>query len=193
MSNRLSKIYTGKGDDGTSGLADGTRLPKDDLVFVAMGDIDELNCHIGMILAYMPAGITRCNELTVIQHLLFNLGGEMATQNPNNYRGIYDEHWRYLEKCMDKMNARLPPLKEFILPKGSVLVCQTHLARSIARRAERSATTLKRQNPNAISDDGLKFLNRLSDYLFVLGRYLTDERETSETFWHKDILADLNS
>lgn len=193
MGNRLSKIYTRTGDTGTSGLANGTRLPKDDLVFEVMGDIDELNCHIGMVLAYMPAGISACNELTVIQHLLFNLGGEIAVQDFDVYRGIYEEHWVYLEQCIDKMNVHLPALTDFILPKGSLVVCQTHLARSVARRSERSAIALKQQNPQSLSDDGLKFLNRLSDYLFVLGRYLTDEREASEVLWRKDVLSQLDA
>lgn len=189
MGKRLSKIYTGTGDDGTSGLADGSRLPKDDLSFVAMGDIDELNCHIGMVLAYMPPNNSAHHELTVIQHLLFNLGGEIAIQDLKVYQGIEGKHWQYLETCIDKMNEHLPALDEFILPKGSILVCQAHLARSVARRAERSAISLKSTKSHAIGDDGLKFLNRLSDYLFVLGRHLTDKREVSETLWRKDILV----
>lgn len=192
MGKRLSKIYTSTGDDGTSGLADGSRLPKDDLSFMVMGDIDELNCHIGMVLAYMPPNNSAHHELTVIQHLLFNLGGEIAIQDLSVYQGIYVKHWQYLETCINKMNEHLPTLDEFILPKGSVLVCQTHLARSVARRVERSAISLKSAKSHAIGDDGLKFLNRLSDYLFVLGRHLTDKREVSETLWRKDILASLN-
>ncbi|TWV84817.1 cob(I)yrinic acid a,c-diamide adenosyltransferase [Moraxella sp. VT-16-12] len=196
MGNRLSKIYTRTGDNGTSALSDGSRLPKDDAVFVAMGDVDELNSHLGMILALLPTANlsqkidknTLCHELTVIQHLLFNLGGELAMPH---FIGIESKHIHWLEQKIDRMNATLSPLKDFILPKGSLIVCQTHLARSVCRRAERATTTLKQQEPKRLGHDGLIFLNRLSDYLFVLGRYLTDDRHISETLWQKEILADL--
>lgn len=204
MGNRLSKIYTKTGDDGTTGTATGERLAKDDVIFMAMGDIDELNSHIGMMLALIQTStlphfadeqakkdILR-HELTVIQHLLFNLGGELAVGNVSVYRGIDDKHVAFLETCIDKMNETLPYLKDFILPKGTPLVCQTHIARSVARRAERMAVSIRRDKPVAVSDDGLKFLNRLSDYLFVLARHLTDDSQVKETLWQKDILTDLS-
>lgn len=197
MGNRLSKIYTRTGDDGTTALADGTRLSKADAVFAAMGDVDELNSHIGMMLALLSDGDLSYHadraqihhKLTVIQHLLFNLGGELAMPA---FVGITHQHTDWLERAIDQMNAHLSPLKDFILPKGSPLVCQTHLARSVARRAERSVITLTQQNPDGVSIDGMKFLNRLSDYLFVLARYLTDDRHVAETLWQKDVLADFD-
>ena len=193
MGNRLSKIYTRTGDDGTTGLADGTRLPKDNHAFGAMGDIDELNSHLGMVLALLPnAELPKQadknalkDELTIIQHLLFNLGGEIALPE---FIGIDQTHTHWLEQKIDQMNAALPYLKEFILPKGSTLVCQIHIARSVARRAERTATTLKQHTPNGMGDDGLMFLNRLSDYLFVLARFATPDNAVSETLWDSQVL-----
>lgn len=194
MGNRLSKIYTRTGDDGTSALSDGSRLPKDDAVFVAMGDVDELNSHLGMILALLPTANlsqeidknTLCHELTVIQHLLFNLGGELAMPQ---FIGIESKHIHWLEQKIDRMNATLSPLKDFILPKGSQLVCQIHIARSVCRRAERSCVCVKYNRP--IREDLLKFINRLSDYLFVLSRVVTSDNELSETLWNAQVLANL--
>ena len=194
MGNRLSKIYTRTGDDGTSALSDGSRLPKDDAVFVAMGDIDELNSHLGMILALLPTANlsqeidknTLCHELTVIQHLLFNLGGELAMPQ---FIGIESKHIHWLEQKIDRMNDALSPLKDFILPKGSLIVCQTHLARSVCRRAERSCVCVKHNRP--IREDLLKFINRLSDYLFVLSRVVTSDNELSETLWNAQVLSNL--
>lgn len=195
MGNRLSKIYTRTGDDGTSALADGKRTSKDDLVFVAMGDIDELNSHVGMILALLPSAHlphhadkeTLRHELTVIQHLLFNLGGELAMPE---FTGIEPSHITWLEDRIDQMNGHLSPLKDFILPKGSLIVCQSHLARSVARRTERACVSLL-DSPTPTKTTALQFINRLSDYLFVLGRYLTDDRHISETLWNINCLTTL--
>lgn len=189
MGNRLSKIYTRTGDDGTSALADGSRLPKDSTVFVAMGDIDELNSHVGMVLCLLkqtpPAHFDTQktqHELTIIQHLLFNLGGELAMPK---YQGITQAHIDWLEFSIDQMNQILPPLKDFILPTGSQLVCQIHIARSVARRAERSCVALQ----PSISQQALKLINRLSDYLFVLSRFATPNQQISETLWNSQILS----
>lgn len=191
MGNRLSKIYTRTGDDGTSALADGQRISKTAKVFDAMGDIDELNSHIGMALCLLkqlpPAQFNSQqtqHELTVIQHLLFNLGGELAMPA---YQGINQTHIDWLEQSINQMNQTLPPLKDFILPAGTQLVCQIHIARSVARRAERKCVALK----PAISPPTLMLINRLSDYLFVLARFATPSQHINETLWDSQILGTL--
>lgn len=187
MGNRLSKIYTRTGDDGSSGMADGSRLPKNHPVFVAMGDIDELNSHIGLVLHHLNdthAHQQVAKELNIISHLLFNFGGELAMPE---FTGIKDEHIAWLEQRIDAMNEHLPYLKDFILPKGSTLISHTHVARCVARRAERSCISLHQHT--AISTHLLKFINRLSDYLFVLSRHLTDDNTLNETLWNAQILS----
>lgn len=198
MGHRLSKIYTRTGDDGTSGMADGRRLAKDDVVFSVMGDVDELNSHLGMILALLdetdesdghklPDYADKDKlmaQLTIIQHLLFNIGGEIAMPA---FRGIHDQHITWMEQCIDEMNEHLPFLKEFILPKGSQLMCQIHVARTIARRSERHYVTLARHT--AMSPCSLAFMNRLSDYLFVLSRFVTPSWHIQETLWRADVLS----
>lgn len=193
MGNRLSKIYTRTGDNGTTALADGKRLGKNHLVFEAMGDIDELNSHVGMSLCLLqtaPPTHVNCQELahtlTIIQHLLFNLGGELAMPE---FAGIQQAHIDWLEARIDTMNEQLPPLKDFILPKGSMLVCQIHLCRCVARRAERTCVALQQSQP--ISDLILKFINRLSDYFFVLSRFVTPNQQVNETLWNAQILTKL--
>ncbi|OOR87539.1 ATP:cob(I)alamin adenosyltransferase [Moraxella caviae] len=195
MGNRLSKIYTRTGDDGTSGLADGSRLAKDDAVFMAMGDVDELNSHIGMIDALLD-GLDAASahfdtkavrdELNIISHLLFNVGGELAMPE---FIGIHDTHISWLEARIDKMNDNLPYLKDFILLKGSVLICQIHIARSVARRAERSCITLAKRT--SIRPTITAFVNRLSDYLFVLSRFVTPDNKVNETLWNAKVLGEL--
>lgn len=189
MGNRLSKIYTRTGDDGTTATALGDRQSKSSSVFMAMGDIDELNSHLGMVLALLqenphPNQDDIRHTLTVIAHLLFNLGGELAMPE---FIGITDQHTKFLERAIDAMNDTLPPLKEFILPKGTPLVCQIHIARSVARKAERSCVLVKEQT-GGISKDSLKFINRLSDYLFVLARFVTPKDSVQETLWDRQIL-----
>lgn len=191
MGHRLSKIYTRTGDDGSSGLAGGERRDKDDIVFMAMGDIDELNAHIGMIHALLPESHAPnqpaiSHTLDVIAHLLFNVGGEIAMPE---FVGIEDKHIAYLEAQIDQMNAHLPYLKEFILPKGNVLICQIHIARCVARRAERACVMLKKQQ-GTLSEQTLAFINRLSDYLFVLARFVTPSETLKETLWNAQILAE---
>ena len=196
MGNRLSKIYTRTGDKGTTALANGERFSKKHEIFVAMGDVDELNSHIGMIIAYLNNQDTIDKDktlinstLTAIQHLLFNLGGELAMPD---YQGIANQHILWLEKSIDEMNDKLPPLKDFILPKGDLLVCQIHIARSVARRAERACVTLK-DNHIPIRYTALQFINRLSDYLFVLARFLTPNSQISETLWNSKILDNIHN
>lgn len=191
MGNRLSKIYTRTGDDGSTGMADGSRVSKADDLFSVMGDIDELNSHIGMIRAqlahYKDPLITDefAQALVIIQHLLFNIGGELAMPE---YEGVNATHIDWLEQQIDKMNASLPALKDFILPTGSVLVSQLHIARTVCRRAERQAVRLQQTQPKAIRQTAVSLVNRLSDWLFVAARFCTDPDKVSEVLWDPQVL-----
>jgi len=191
MGNRLSKIYTRTGDDGSTGMADGSRLSKADNLFSVMGDIDELNSHIGLVCAQLQQSKDQSiskdfsQSLVIIQHLLFNIGGELAMPE---YEGVSAMHIEWLEQKIDAMNSTLPPLKDFILPTGSVLVSQLHVARSVCRRAERQAVLLKEQRPSAIRNTAISFINRLSDWLFVAARFCTDPEQVSEVLWDSKVL-----
>ena len=192
MGNRLSKIYTRTGDDGTTGMADGSRVSKADNLFSVMGDIDELNSHIGLIRAQLAQTTTEVTKeadfaqaLVIIQHLLFNIGGELTMPE---YEGVSAAHIDWLEQQIDAMNTTLPPLKDFILPTGSVLVSQLHVARTVCRRAERQAVILQQQRPEAIRPTAVSFINRLSDWLFVAARFCTDPEEVSEVLWDSQVL-----
>lgn len=167
MGNRLSRIYTRTGDDGTTGLGDGTRVRKDDARVEAYGTVDELNSAIGVLLAIpgLPAEVMSC--LTEVQHDLFDLGGELCIPG---HRMIGAQHVERLENALDAFNDSLPPLKEFILPGGGPAAAACHLARTIARRAERRVWTLKAAEPDKVSAEAAKYLNRLSDLLFILCR-----------------------
>src|SRR5215470_9208263 len=167
MGNRLSKIYTRTGDDGTTGLGDGTRVPKDGERVEAYGTVDELNSAIGVLLAVpaLPSNVTVC--LTEIQHELFDLGGELCIPG---HHVITAEHVLRLEEVLDGFNDPLPPLKEFILPGGGPAAAACHLARTVARRAERRVLTLAKAE--SVDPEVIKYLNRLSDLLFVLARVL---------------------
>ena len=191
MGNRLSKIYTRTGDDGSTGMADGSRLSKADNLFGVMGDIDELNSHIGLVRAQLQRNKGQSiskdfsQALVIIQHLLFNIGGELAMPE---YEGVNATHIEWLEQQIDMMNTTLPPLKDFILPTGSVLVSQLHVARSVCRRAERQAVFLQEQRPAAIRRTAISFINRLSDWLFVAARFCTDPEQVSEVLWDSQVL-----
>lgn len=191
MGNRLSKIYTRTGDDGSTGMADGSRLSKADNLFGVMGDIDELNSHIGLVRAQLQRNKVQSiskdfsQALVIIQHLLFNIGGELAMPE---YEGVNATHIEWLEQQIDMMNTTLPPLKDFILPTGSVLVSQLHVARSVCRRAERQAVLLQEQRPAAIRRTAISFINRLSDWLFVAARFCTDPEQVSEVLWDSQVL-----
>ena len=191
MGNRLSKIYTRTGDDGSTGMADGSRLSKADNLFGVMGDIDELNSHIGLVRAQLQRNKGQSiskdfsQALVIIQHLLFNIGGELAMPE---YEGVHATHIEWLEQQIDMMNTTLPPLKDFILPTGSVLVSQLHVARSVCRRAERQAVLLQEQRPAAIRRTAISFINRLSDWLFVAARFCTDPEQVSEVLWDSQVL-----
>jgi cob(I)alamin adenosyltransferase len=178
MGNRLSKIYTRTGDNGTTGLGDGERVAKDDLRVAAFGDTDEANSAIGMVLAVrdIPDEVRRC--LVEVQHKLFDLGGELAMPG---YRAIEQSHIDWLEQQLDSFNDHLPPLKEFILPGGGPAAAACHLARTITRRAERSAWTLAKRD--TIPAEITMYLNRLSDLLFVIARILARHEGGSEVLW----------
>jgi cob(I)alamin adenosyltransferase len=177
MGHRLSKIYTRTGDDGSTGLGDGTRVAKDDPRIEAFGSVDELNSHIGAILAHdLPAAVTRC--LQDVQHDLFDLGGELSLPD---YVSISESYVARLEQQLDQFNATLPALKEFILPAGGHATAHTHIARTVCRRAERRVYTLHKLVP--VNSHLLQYLNRLSDLLFVIARICARHENGQEVFW----------
>ena len=180
MGNRLSKIYTRTGDDGTTGLGDGSRVPKENLRVEAYGTVDEVNSAIGVILSVgaLPPPIAHC--LTEVQHDLFDLGGELCIPG---HRMIEAAHVDRLEAELDGFNENLPPLKEFILPGGGPAAAACHVARSVCRRAERRCWSLARAE--SVSIEALKYLNRLSDLLFVVARVLARHERGSEVVWRR--------
>lgn len=180
MGHRLSKIYTRTGDDGTTGLGDGSRIDKDHPRMQAIGSVDELNSLIGMLIAELPKDDSLNAPMSEIQHNLFNLGGELSIPG---YVMIKPEHIDKLETLLDELNEPLPMLKNFILPGGSRAAAVCHLARSVARRAERDVVTLKREAEINIS--GQHYLNRLSDFLFVLARVLARRDGGQEVLWQQ--------
>ena len=180
MGNRLSKIYTRTGDDGSTGLGDGSRVPKESLRVEAYGTVDEANSAVGLVLAVsaLPPAVVRC--LTDVQHDLFDLGGELCIPG---HRMIGAAHVERLEKELDGFNEALPPLKDFILPGGGPAAASCHLARAVCRRAERRCWSLARAE--AVAPEVLKYLNRLSDLLFVLARVLARHEHGSEVIWRR--------
>lgn len=179
MGHRLSKIYTRTGDEGTTGLGDGARVKKFVPRVHALGDVDELNTTIGLLLAEdLPA--TLATRLLEIQHDLFDLGGELSI--PGMTLLPADAIAR-LEAHIDEYNETLPPLKEFILPSGSRRVAACHFARAVCRRVERTVVELA--DVEAVSDTVLQYLNRLSDLLFVLARHLAREQLGKEVMWDR--------
>jgi cob(I)alamin adenosyltransferase len=183
MGNRLSKIVTRTGDGGTTGLADGSRVGKDTLRIAALGDVDELNSMLGLLLAEsLPADIA--DELVDIQHDLFDCGGEMAIPG---YVAVTEAQVERLDDRLEVHNALLSPLKEFILPGGHRSAAQTHLARTICRRAERSVVALARAEAETrpVNPLTLQYLNRLSDYLFILARTLNRRAGRGDVLWQK--------
>jgi len=177
MGNRLSKIYTRSGDNGTTGLGDGSRVEKDHPRIEALGTVDELNSTIGTVLAYDIPEIIQTN-LHKIQHDLFDLGGELSIPN---HSIISESHIIFIEKALDNLNKDLPDLKEFILPAGGVATSHCHMARAICRRAERRCYSLAQNS--SVNPAALKYLNRLSDLLFVVCRVLARHENGSEILW----------
>ena len=180
MGNRLSKIYTRTGDDGSTGLGDGSRVPKESLRVEAYGTVDEVNSAIGVVLsvATLPPRIASC--LTEVQHDLFDLGGELCIPG---HRMIEPAHVERLETEMDGFNEHLPPLKEFILPGGGPAAAACHVARAVCRRAERRCWSLARTEN--VPPEALRYLNRLSDLLFVLARVLARHEQGGEVIWRR--------
>lgn len=180
MGNRLSKIYTRTGDDGSTGLADGNRIAKNAQRVEAMGTADELNCHIGVLIESLPKDDELIEVLRRIQHHLFDLGGEFAIPGS---RVIGDDHISWLEDTLDHHNADLPPLKNFVLPGGSVAAAHCHMARAVCRRAERVVVALGHED--SINTASRHYLNRLSDLLFVIARILARRNGGEEILWEQ--------
>ena len=177
MGNRLSKIYTKTGDDGTTGLGDGTRVSKDSARVTAYGTVDEANSAIGLVLAcQLPLEVRTL--LVSVQHQLFDLGGELCIPG---HVAVFDEDIAHLEQQLDGFNANLPALKDFILPGGGMAASHCHLARTICRRAERETVTLSHHD--AVRPEAIRYLNRLSDLLFVLARVLARDSGEGEVLW----------
>lgn len=181
MGNRLSKIYTRTGDDGTTGLGDGSRTPKDSARVEAYGTVDEANSAIGVVLAVpaVPTEVRRC--LIEVQHDLFELGGELCIPGHSAITQAYVDR---LEQDLDAFNADLPRLKEFILPGGGTAAAACHLARTVVRRAERRTQTLA--NVEDVRSEAIRYLNRLSDLLFVIARVLARLESGQEVLWDRD-------
>lgn len=175
------KIYTGRGDSGSSSLFSGLERRKDEPVFEALGDVDELNAFIGQLRA-MVTDILVSQQLYEIQNTLFSLGAKIAMEQTQNAAGIDDKAIATLEKLMDEMTVQLPELNAFILPGGSLSIASCHICRAICRRAERSLVRGTRLN-----HDELVFINRLSDYFFVLARFLCFKEGVDEVKWNKSV------
>jgi cob(I)alamin adenosyltransferase len=182
MGNRLSRIYTRTGDDGTTGLGDGSRIPKDDPRVEAFGTVDEANSAVGLVLAVagLPDEIAAC--LTRVQHDLFDLGGELCIPG---YTAITAGYVARLERELDGFNEPLPPLKDFILPGGGPAAAACHVARTVTRRAERRVWTLAGREP--VNPEAARYLNRLSDLLFVVARVIARHEQGTEVLWQKGL------
>jgi cob(I)alamin adenosyltransferase len=180
VGNRLSRIYTRTGDDGSTGLGDGRRVGKDDARVAAFGTVDEANAALGLLLAApLPDDVRTL--LTGVQHVLFDLGGELCIPG---HAAIQDDHASALERHLDHYNASLPVLQEFILPGGGEAAARCHVVRTVVRRAERETVALSRREP--VRPQALRYLNRLSDLLFVLARVLARADGQGEVLWRHD-------
>ena len=175
MANRLSKIYTRTGDKGETGMATGERVAKDSAIMQAQGDVDELNSLLGLLACRLEGDI--CLDVKTIQNDLFDLGGELSCAQPL----IKQQRIDWLEEKLDQLNEELLPLKEFILPGGGEAASVCHLARAVCRRAERTLVTAAREveiNPRLLA-----YINRLSDLLFVMSRFITKQQGEAEVYW----------
>jgi cob(I)alamin adenosyltransferase len=180
MGHRLSKIVTRTGDDGSTGLGDGRRVDKDDVRIVAIGDVDELNSHIGVLLAETLPEPVRA-RLVAVQHDLFDLGGELCIPG---HAVIAVARVEQLDAWLAEFNATLPPLAEFILPGGSRMAALAHVCRTVCRRAERSIVALGRVE--VVNEAPRQYVNRLSDLLFVLARVLNRVEGGSDVLWRRE-------
>ncbi len=183
MGNRLTQIATRTGDDGTTGLGDNTRVPKDHLRVQAMGDVDELNSHIGLLLCEaLPDGVRTL--LVEVQHQLFNLGGELSIPG---FELLKPDAVLQLDEALAEHNAALPRLQEFILPAGTRAAALSHVCRTVARRAERAVVALGRTE--ALKDTPRQYLNRLSDLMFVLARVANRMDGGDDVYWKSERMA----
>ncbi len=183
MGNRLTQIATRTGDNGTTGLGDNTRVSKDSLRVHAMGDVDELNSNIGLLLCEdMPEGVRAV--LVEVQHQLFNLGGELSIPG---FELLKADAVLALDEALATYNEQLPRLQEFILPAGSRAASQAHVCRTVARRAERAVVALGMAE--ALKDTPRQYLNRLSDLMFVLARVLNRMNGGDDVYWRSERLA----
>lgn len=180
MGNRLSKIYTRTGDDGTTGLGDGSRVAKDSARVAAYGTVDEANSCIGLVLACdLPDDVR--SLLVSVQHQMFDLGGELCIPG---HAAVFDADIERLEQHLDAFNEPLPALKDFILPGGGEAAARCHIARTVVRRAERETVSLSRHD--AVRPEAIRYLNRLSDLLFVLARVLARASGHGEVLWNHE-------
>jgi len=178
---RLTRIYTRTGDDGSTGLADGSRVRKHSARIEAIGEVDELNSVIGLLRSLPIAEPDLDAMLAAVQHRLFDIGGELALPQ----QAFATDAWvEGLERWLDELNGTLPPLQEFILPGGTPAAAQAHHARAVCRRAERAL--LRLSDTETVNSPALKYLNRLSDLLFVIARVLARRDGGSEVTWRKD-------
>ena len=185
MGNRLTQIATRTGDDGSTGLGDNTRVSKNSPRPHAMGDVDELNSQLGLLLCEpLPDGVRTL--LGDVQHQLFNLGGELSIPG---FVLLKDDALLQLDEALAEHNAQLPRLQEFILPAGTRAAAQAHICRTVARRAERSVVALGAAEGDAVREAPRQYLNRLSDLLFVLARVLSRQDGGSEVYWKSERLA----
>lgn len=180
MAHRLSKIVTRTGDAGTTGLGDGSRVSKESARIAAIGDVDELNAALGVLRTESLAAEVDALLVTV-QHDLFDLGGELSIPG---YTAVTDDHVARLEAAVERFNADLPPLKDFILPGGSRGAALAHVCRTVCRRAERALVHLAASEP--VGDATRRYLNRLSDVFFVLARVLNRASGRADVLWQKD-------
>lgn len=180
MGNRLSRIYTRTGDDGSTGLADGVRVPKHSLRVCAMGEVDELNACVGSLRAALDTDDPLQQTLSGVQHHLFDLGAALSTRGKAG-RSIEKETVDALESVLDELNGALAPLKEFILPGGSEAVARAHLARTVCRRCERGLFALQREED--LPGGAAVYINRLSDLFFVIARTIGKRSGEQEVLW----------
>ena len=181
MSNRLTKITTRGGDKGETSLGDGTRVAKDDPRIALIGDVDELNSWVGVVMAHLDGGEAVATTLTLVQHDLFDLGGGLCFPGAPL---LSEAHVARIDQAGAELNENLPPLKEFILPGGAPAISFMHIARTVCRRTERAMAAM------AHTDDGaapaLAYLNRLSDYLFIASRFEAKRMGVAEVYWRKE-------
>ena len=182
MANRLTKIYTRTGDDGSTGMADGRRIAKDDLLVHVIGEVDELNSQLAVVACHSPPGFSAA--IRAIQDELFNVGAELTTGKTV----IRQKNVDWLEQSLDQLNLSLMPLQEFILPGGGLAASHCHVARSVCRRAERTLVSLHKEK--ALNGCLMAYVNRLSDYLFVLARAISKQQGIDEVYWQSERLKD---